>query len=322
MGRRVVVWRVTERCNLACGFCAFDRTLPFARREMALDDVVRFIDLLGELRLRDGRDALVSWLGGEPFLWPHLEPATIRARDAGLQTSLTTNGLALASTRWLEFARTWLDELTISIDGTAALHDQLRGQHGQHARLLDAVRALRGSRAALKVNTVLMADNVHAFEEMALELADAGVGALTFNALGGRDRPGFHAQHQLSLEQIDRFVEALPRVRARVAERGMAILGGNAYLARLTASARGEPLAIDDCGPGEHFCFIDAEGTVAPCSFSSEGIGVPLEALRTVDDLVALPKTFARRRDQARLAVCRDCPSTQVFSKFTPEAPA
>ena len=31
--RLVVVWRVTTRCNLACGFCAYDRALPFARRE-------------------------------------------------------------------------------------------------------------------------------------------------------------------------------------------------------------------------------------------------------------------------------------------------
>ncbi|MBS2026357.1 MAG: radical SAM protein [Deltaproteobacteria bacterium] len=322
MGRRVVVWRVTERCNLACGFCAFDRTLPFARREVALDDVVRFVDLLGELRSRDGREVLISWLGGEPFLWPHLELATIRARNAGLQTSLTTNGLALASPRWLEFARTQLDELTISVDGTADLHDALRGQPGHHERLLEATRALRGGRAAIKVNTVLMADNIEAFEEMALELADAGVGALTFNALGGRDRPEFHAQHKLSLEQIDAFAEALPRVRARAAERGMAILGGSAYLARLRASALGEKLAVDDCGPGEHFCFIDAEGFVAPCSFSTDGVGVPLDTLRSVDDLLVLPKTFARRRDQARLAVCRDCPSTQVFSKFTREVPA
>jgi len=322
MGPRVVVWRVTERCNLACGFCAFDRTLPFTRSEAAFDQVARVVDLLGELRARERRDVLVSWLGGEPFLWPHLEAATAHAREAGLLVSVTTNGLALAAGRWREFARTQLDELTISVDGTAEQHDALRGQPGHHARLLDAIRALRNGRATLKVNSVLMADNVDAFEAMALKLADAGVRVLTFNALGGRDRPGFFAKHKLSPAQVDAFIDALPRIRARVEARGMTILGGNAYLERLRASARGEALAVDDCGPGEHFCFIDATGIVAPCSFTIDGHGVPLDALRTVDDLLALPRTFARKRSEAKLAVCRDCPSTQVFSKFTREATA
>jgi len=29
----VVLWRVTARCNLGCGFCGYDRTLPRPRRE-------------------------------------------------------------------------------------------------------------------------------------------------------------------------------------------------------------------------------------------------------------------------------------------------
>ncbi len=30
----IVLWRITERCDLACGFCAYDRRLPGPRHKV------------------------------------------------------------------------------------------------------------------------------------------------------------------------------------------------------------------------------------------------------------------------------------------------
>ena len=40
----IIVWRVTQHCNLACPFCAYDRRLPGPRTSIDADRVLRFAD--------------------------------------------------------------------------------------------------------------------------------------------------------------------------------------------------------------------------------------------------------------------------------------
>jgi organic radical activating enzyme len=86
-----------DHCNLACPFCAYDRRLTFPRRSVDPGEVARMIDLLAAWQVQSGRPAVLSWLGGEPTLWPALPEMSLRAALAGLKQSLTTNGTTLGS---------------------------------------------------------------------------------------------------------------------------------------------------------------------------------------------------------------------------------
>jgi hypothetical protein len=97
---------------------------------------------------------------------------------------------------------------------------------------------------------------------------------------------------------------------------GLRLHGGEAYLQRIQATARGERLPVVDCQPGRRFLFINESGMVAPCSFTASGYGVPISELQSVEALCQLPARFAERRRQRRLPPCEDCHSTQVFEKF------
>jgi MoaA/NifB/PqqE/SkfB family radical SAM enzyme len=315
-GRLVVVWRVSERCDTACGFCAYDASLRRTRRELREAEALRFGALLAEFARACGREVLLAWLGGEPWLWPPLESATRALRSRGLRMALTSNGRAFADPARLRFAVEQLDELTLSLDGPPALHDQLRRSPGLGAIVVDALRklrALRGgaARPLLRVNAVLMRDNVERFEELVAAAADAGADELTFNQLGGRDRPSFHAEQRLHAEDVARLRAALPLARRR-----LRIPGDDRYLSRLAASAAGEALAVTDCGPGGSFWFVEVDGTLAPCSFTTGSAGVPIETLRNLEDLIQLPARLSGARARARPACCGDCPSTQVHRKF------
>lgn len=291
----VVVWRVTERCDTACGFCAYDARLRRPRREADPGELLRVGALLAAWR----RDVLLSFLGGEPFLWPPLVEVTAALRALGLRVGLTSNGRALAEPRWRRFCLESLDELTLSIDGPPEVHDALRGRRGLGAALLDALASLRAARRdgrpRLRVNSVLMRDTAARYPELAAALATVA-DELTVNALGARDRPEFAAGR--TLRPAD-----LVAARLRV---------GAAYRARLDASARGVPLPADDCPVVDRFLFVEVDGRVAPCSYSLDARGVALGELRTVADLDDLPRRFAR----ARAAACDDCPSTQAHGKF------
>ena len=327
--RLVVVWRVTQHCNLGCGFCAYDRRLPGPRRSLDPEVAFAFGSLLAEHQRLTGIDVLVSWLGGEPLGWPPLTALTTRFwRELGLGISATTNGTTLGSEAVRAHLLAAYAEITISVDGMGPLHDSLRGWPGGFASLKSSLGALaREKRAAgrgpiIRVNTVLMRDNIAGFFELCRELARWGVEEVTFNLLGGNDRPEFHALHSVLPDQLDAFLAELPAWQESLAQetlraRGLRLRGGPGYAHRLRATARGERLSIDDCQPGRRFLFMTEDRVVSPCSFTSAGYGVPLSALQTPASLATLPELLERARRHERLTPCHDCQSTQVFEKFS-----
>jgi MoaA/NifB/PqqE/SkfB family radical SAM enzyme len=318
--RLVVVWRATERCDTACGFCAYDARLRRTRRELSEAEALRFGGLLAEFARASRREVLLAWLGGEPWLWQPLERVTRELRASGLRLALTTNGRALADPERRRFAVEHLDELTLSLDGPPALHDRLRRSRGLGATVVDALRELRAlrngaTRPLLRVNTVLMRGNLPHFAELVDAAADAGADELTFNELGGRDRPEFYAEHRLRADDIATLGAALPAARRRLRIRGDA-----GYLARLAASAAEQALPVADCGPGDSFWFVEVDGTLAPCSFTVGSAGVKIAELQSVADLAQLNARLAAERLRARPLCCDDCPSTQVHRKFAEAA--
>jgi MoaA/NifB/PqqE/SkfB family radical SAM enzyme len=321
----VVVWRITEACDLGCHFCAYSRHLRRSRAAADAKQVLAFGEVLREYARADSREVLVSWLGGEPLRWlPVWELSRTFAQEFGLRVGATTNGTAIKSAEARQRLVDDFAELTISMDGLGPIHDELRGAPDLFEQLRASLKSLRDlkSRLArgprLHVNTILMRDNIFAFEDLCREVAGWGVEQLTYNALGGRDRLEFYPNHGLRPEDVAWFRRALPGIRERMAKLGLTILGSELYLRRLEASARNYHLPITDCHPGQHFLFVDEHGFVSPCSYTTQGYSVHLSELCTPEDLRRLPARFAERRRQRRLGPCLDCPSTQVFGKFEP----
>jgi MoaA/NifB/PqqE/SkfB family radical SAM enzyme len=319
----IVVWRVTERCNLACGFCAYDRRLARPRADADPAAMLAFGAALAAYQRATGDRVLVSWLGGEPLLWRPLAGLTAAfAGGLGLGVSVTTNGTALASPGVRAHVLEHYAEVTVSVDGFAPVHDRLRGWPGGFAALRRAVAALAadkrrgGSGPLLRANVVLMRDNAADFERLCLELSAWGVEEITFNQLGGNDRPEFFPPHRLRPEDVDALAARLHALRARLAPAGTALRGGDRYVERIRSSAAGRRLPVYECDPGVRFLFVSERGVVAPCSFTADAYGVPIAELATGDDVAALPARFTAARGRRRAAVCDDCPSTQVFDKF------
>lgn len=320
----VVVWRVFEQCNLGCDFCGYSTQIDRPRAVADVEQVMRFGEILGDYSRITGRRVLVSWLGGEPLLWAELPKLSrLFDRALGVRVGVTSNGLPLGSAAVRESLVADYAQLTVSVDGVGAFHDACRNAPGLYDRIRRNVTALRaeaddaGSPLLIKVNTILMRGNVAAFEELCREVAGWGVRELTFNQLGGNDRPEYYPANRLLPEQVERFARELPGVRERVRPLGLVIHGSEQYLHRLDSTARGRRIPIDDCGPGAWFLFVDERGRIAPCSFTAGSYGVAWEKIATWRDLEALPNVFAELR-RHRVAVCDDCHSTQVFDKFAP----
>jgi len=320
----IVLWRVTEHCNLACGFCAYDRRLPIPRREVDGTLVESFAPVLADYGRATGERILLSWIGGEPLLWKPFFGLSQWLKGLGIGVSTTTNATTLHRPQVRAQILDSLSELTISVDGLAGSHEGVRHWPGGWTRLASSVTALARERDRIKpdfrlrANVVLMHENLGQFEALCEALAHWGIDEITFNQLGGRDRPAFFAAHRLTSLDVDSLRACLPALTHKLAAQGVRLCASPSYLERIAASTLGQPMPILDCGPGQKFLFIDEHGIASPCSFTTDIFGIPIGEIRDLRQLQALPQRFsAMQREKAHLASCRDCPSTQVFAKFT-----
>ncbi|MFH0920307.1 MAG: radical SAM protein [Fibrobacterota bacterium] len=124
---------VTTACNCCCGFCDIHRRPA---------QTAMLPDVLDNLRKARKLGAwFADFTGGEPLLFKALPEVLREARKLGFVTSVTTNGILLAA-RAQELAGL-IDLPRVSLDGTKAIHNRLRG-----ADCFDAV--LEGLAAARK----------------------------------------------------------------------------------------------------------------------------------------------------------------------------
>jgi MoaA/NifB/PqqE/SkfB family radical SAM enzyme len=316
----VVVVRVTTDCSLGCLHCGYSRDVQRISKDISYATLESLGQRLSEHKTTTQQQVLVSWLGGEPFQWCDWREVTRRyVEENGLRVSVTTNGLALASPKTRSDALRLFSEITLSLDGFADHHDQVRQAPHMFERLKRVIELLcrerDPQRTRLRLNTVLTRSNIRQFEAFCDCVGQWGIDEVTFNQLGGNDRPEYFVDHGLRPPDLELLIESLPNIRARAATHGMRIQGSPEYLHRIASTVHGRAIPIDDCAPGSSFLFIDEAGMIGPCSFTAAGLGIKVQDIA--------PGEFSQLCDRLRTRLgevapnaCRDCHATHVFAKF------
>lgn len=319
---RVIVWRITQKCNMNCLFCSCSNDVERKRDIADKANIIRMLRLLGQYSAQTGKKILIDWIGGEPFLYDGIFPISEEARKTGLFVSTTTNGLLLNTKERRDGVIKNFSEIVFSMDGFAFCSDRIRKYDGYfeavNKAIADIVREknARGVNLSVKVNTILLREDIDSFEPFCEYLAGLGVDGLTFNQLGGYDRPEFYQNNRLLSEQVQRFAQRLPDVRAKCSDMGLVIRGGGDYLDRIIASTGNEKIPISDCKPGSWFWFINENAFVSPCSYTTYEYMLPLETIRTTSDIEDMEARFRVMRETRRSCWCNDCHCTQNYSKF------
>lgn len=323
MKKRVVVWRITQDCNMNCRFCSYSNEVERKRNDADVDEVRRLAEILGRHKKETGEELLISWIGGEPFLWKPMLPLSANLSEQfGIAISATTNGILLSAEYIREQIIRYFSEIVISLDGFESCDDEVRKYSGHFKQVTENIRKLKQERDAadsnlkIKVNTILMRRNIEQFQPFCKYLSELGVDELTFNQLGGYDRPEFYEDNRLRFQQVIDFLEQIPEWKKEFERNGLVIHGSYDYLQRIRMTAENQKNPIGECNPGTWFWFINENGYISPCSYTSYEYMYNTGKIQTPEDVMKVEAYFRKLRKEKRSDWCSDCYCTQVYDKF------
>ena len=165
--RPVVMWNLTEQCNLSCQHCYMDAQKK-GREELTLEEGISLVDQLAELKV-----PIVIFTGGEPLLSRNFYALAFHAREVGLRAVISTNGTLITPQVARLLSEAKIGYVGVSLDSVdPERHDAFRGAIGAHARALQGLRNARDAGLKTGLRITLTKDNwqdVPALLSLALE---------------------------------------------------------------------------------------------------------------------------------------------------------
>jgi radical SAM protein with 4Fe4S-binding SPASM domain len=293
----VLIWEVTQACELACDHCRADAEPGRHPDELSTAEGRALLDEAREF----GRGQLVVLSGGDPLKRPDLVDLVDYGTDIGLRMSLTPSGTAsLSAARIADLADAGLSRMALSIDGgTPAAHDGFRGEAGSFVDTLRAARDADRAGLGLQVNTTVCADTVDELPAIRELVADLGADrwSVFFLVPVGRGR----LLDPVSPERADAVMAWLHGVRDAAS---FDVKTTEApQFRRVGIERRGdsvdEPAGRPSVLAGDGFAFVSHVGEVYPSGFLPQSAGNVRD--ESLVDLYRDSSLFSRLRDRSNL---------------------
>lgn len=130
----VVVWNMTQRCNLKCVHCyahALEEDgqdpISTAQAKVMIDDLAQF-----------GAPVML-FSGGEPLVRADMPELAKYATSKGMRAVISTNGTLITREKAKILKDVGLSYVGVSLDGGEAVHDDFRGVKGSYKKALEGL---------------------------------------------------------------------------------------------------------------------------------------------------------------------------------------
>jgi radical SAM protein len=167
----LVIWEVTQACELACVHCRASAQPARHPLELTTDEGLRVLN-----EIRTFGDPLMVFTGGDPLKRPDLFELLSHSVRIGLRTTVTPSATPLLTPEAIErFRSTGAARMAVSLDGPdAASHDGFRRVEGSFERTLFALEHARRIGLDTQINTTVTRHNFHRLPELAARVRDSG----------------------------------------------------------------------------------------------------------------------------------------------------
>lgn len=183
----IIYLAINSICNLKCKMCdvgvenaesQFYKNLCISETRHPEIPIESFRKLVDEVRAFKPKIAITST---EPLLYQPIVDAVSYARQAGLHVQVTTNGFLLD--RYAKgFVEAGLNELWVSLDGPAPIHNKIRGVSRSFERAIDGIKAVMHYRKefgrripAIATNFAISNHNYHSLAAYVDAVAEHGL---------------------------------------------------------------------------------------------------------------------------------------------------
>jgi radical SAM protein with 4Fe4S-binding SPASM domain len=135
INRPLVVWNVTNRCNLRCKHCYISAENRKYSDELSTAEAEEFITDLAEMRV-----PVLLLSGGEPLIRQDIFHLSRFGTDRGLRVILSTNGTMITPEVAQSIKESGMQYAGVSLDGLKETHDEFRCMPGALDRALEGIR--------------------------------------------------------------------------------------------------------------------------------------------------------------------------------------
>jgi len=132
----IVVWNITNRCNLHCAHCYANANTCKNNKEFSTYDAKNIIDDLASFKI-----PVLLFSGGEPLLRNDLPELIKHTVNNGMRAVVSTNGVLIDKSYAERLKATKVTYVGISIDGMPSRHNKFRGDSTAYSKALSGIRA-------------------------------------------------------------------------------------------------------------------------------------------------------------------------------------
>jgi MoaA/NifB/PqqE/SkfB family radical SAM enzyme len=203
---------LTFRCNQDCRMCYLADKPDSLEGELTTEEWIKFID---DVKTAFG-PAFMVFSGGEPLIRADTVDILKASADAGMITTLSTNGTLIDGEKADMIMRLKIKDIMLSLEGTTAgTHDKIAMNPGSFQsvtraiRLLQAARKKHGAKTKIGIITCIISPNLGEMDGMVKFAEELGVDWIQFRPMSGEGRGGV----RITGEMIGEYEETVQRLR-------------------------------------------------------------------------------------------------------------
>ncbi len=132
----VVVWNITNACNLNCVHCYASPSYENGEDELSTEEALEVIDDLAEMGV-----PVLLFSGGEPFLRTDLFELGNHCSNKGIRPVISTNGTLLDERNAAKAKEAGFRYIGVSVDGLRVKNGKFRGKENCFERALEGIRS-------------------------------------------------------------------------------------------------------------------------------------------------------------------------------------
>ncbi|MET0794073.1 MAG: radical SAM protein [Polyangiaceae bacterium] len=257
------VWEITLQCDLACRHCG-SRAGHERSNELSTAECLDLIGQMAELGVRE-----TTLIGGEAYLREDWLEIVRELKRVGISPTMTTGGRGIDAERAAQAKAAGMESVSVSIDGTQATHDRLRGVSGSHRSALQAMRLLRDAGVRVATNTQINRLSMPELPEILETIAAQGGHSWQIQLTVPMGRAADEPEVLLRPYDLLELFPLLGRLKARADALGVRIWPGNnvGYFGPYESALKGGmPRGhMASCGAGRSTLGIEADGAIKGC---------------------------------------------------------